>query len=557
MLEELVIKDFAIIERTVIEFEKGLTLFTGETGAGKSILIGALGFILGAKAETGCIRSGTEETSVTGIFSISGNIDAQQWLLSHDIAYDDEKAVLRRILKTNGRGACYINDIPVTRQNLEAFAQTLVEIHGQRDGMGLLKQERQRQVLDRYAGLEDTLQCYSGAYTELCSLQRQLEIIEHDDAQEEREIELLTFAIKEISEAGITPNEEILLQEEENRLSQYEKLYGSISSLHELFSEHDGIIAKLRKANATLEHIAALDPKISAITESVTNSYYELEDAAGNISAYLDKLSFDPDRLEKIEERLALLQKLKRKYGKTLEDVINYKEEAERKLEAFTHRGDDIEILKKKISEKERIVYDLADELSKKRHAAKNELENKINAILHTLGMPHAAFFIKMGKKPLENGKIVVGPFGYDEPEFLISANKGEPQKPLSLVVSGGELARIMLAIKTILAMADDIPTLVFDEVDTGIGGEVALSVGKHLHDLASQKQVLCITHLAVIAAKADHHFKVEKYIEKERTLTRLQKMTRDARIKEIARMLAGDTAGEAALQHARALLEE
>ena len=557
MLEELVIKDYAIIERTVIEFEKGLTLFTGETGAGKSILIGALGFLLGAKAETGCIRTGAEETSVSGTFSVYGNEEACSWLASHDIAADDEKVVLRRILKTNGRGACYINDIPVTRQNLESFAQTLVEIHGQRDGMGLLKPERQRQVLDRYAGLDEIVKTYTGVYTELCSLQRQLEIIEHDDAQEEREIELLSFAIKEIGDANISANEENVLQEEENRLSQYEKLYASVSSLHDLFSEHEGIIAKLRKATTTMEHVSALDPKLSSIAESVTNSYYELEDAASNISTYLDKLSFDPDRLEKIEERLALLQKLKKKYGKTLEDVIKYKEEAEKRLEAFTHRDDDIEILKKKIAEKEKLVYELADELSRQRHRAKKTLEEQIITILHTLGMPHAVFFIKMGKKPLENGKVVVGPYGYDEPEFLISANKGEPLKPLSLVVSGGELARIMLAVKTVLAMADDIPTLIFDEVDTGIGGEVAVSVGKHLLQLSRSKQVLCITHLAVIAAKADNHYKVEKYVEKDRTATRLQKMSFDARVKEIARMLAGDSAGEAALVHARTLLEE
>ncbi|HRV27748.1 MAG TPA: DNA repair protein RecN, partial [Spirochaetia bacterium] len=419
------------------------------------------------------------------------------------------------------------------------------------------KPERQRQVLDRYAGLDEKLAAYTNVYTELCSLQRQLEIIEHDDAQEERETELLAFAVKEISEANISANEENLLQEEENRLSQYEKLYASVSSLHEIFSDHEGIIAKLRKATTILEHVGTLDPKLSSISESVTNSYYELEEAARNISTYLDKLSFDPDRLEKIEERLALLQKLKKKYGKTVEDVIKYKEEAEKRLEAFAHRGDDIEILKKKITEKEKLVYELADELSKQRNFAKKTLEEKILSILHTLGMPHAVFSIKMGRKPLDNGKIVVGPYGYDEPEFLISANKGEPLKPLSLVVSGGELARIMLAVKTVLAMADDIPTLIFDEVDTGIGGEVVVSVGKHLFELSRTKQVLCITHLAVIAAKADNHYKVEKYIEKDRTATRLQKMPFDARVKEIARMLAGDSAGEAALLHARTLLED
>lgn len=555
MLEELSIRDFAIIDRLSVRFETGLNLLTGETGAGKSILIGALGFILGAKADTGIIRAGTDETLVTGVVTVDDNTAAQSWLAEHGIEVEDGSVVVRRGLKRNGRGAMYIQNVPVARQDLEDFASALVEIHGQREGHALLKKDRHRALVDSFAGIEADVAAYGTLYSDLGSRRKALETMASSEVERAREIELLRFAVEEIDAAVPRLGEEDELADEERRLSQHEKLFAAVAQARELLGDADGAIARLRKARLQLETAGAIDQKLADTSRRLDDAYYELEDLGEFLSSYSDHLLFDPGRLEEIESRLATLQKLKRKYGPELEKVIAYRAEAAEKLAGLENWEEDRAGLEKQVAELETVVFARAEKLTLARSAAGLKLEESVRAIISTLGMPNARFVIRIERIPPMNGKIVVGPTGADDLEFYVSANKGEPLRPLAEVASGGELSRVMLALKTALAEDAGAPTMVFDEIDTGIGGEVALGVGLHLAGLAKSRQVLCITHLASIAARADNHLMVEKRVEGERTVTRVSRLAGADRIREIARMLSGDPASRVSLDHAADLV--
>jgi len=555
MLEELSIRDFAIIDRLSVRFELGLNLLTGETGAGKSILIGAMGFILGAKADTGIIRSGAEETLVTGVVSVAGNADAVEWLGVHGMEAEDGAVIIRRGLKRTGRGSAYIQNVPVVRQDLQEFAATLVEVHGQRDGHALLKKDRHRELVDRYAGIGADVEAYAAAYAELCAKRKALETMAGSEAERAREIELLRFAVDEIDAAAPRADEEAELADEERRLSQHEKLYASLSQARELLSDAEGAVARIRKARTFLETAGAIDSRLADHARRLDDAYYELEDLGESLTSYADLLLFDPARLEAIETRLATLQRLKRKYGADMAAVIGYRSESAERLSSLENWEEDRTGLERQVAAIEADVMAKAERLTKMRTEAGKRLEAASLAVIATLGMPNARFTVRIARFPPSGGKVVVGPTGADDLEFYVSANKGEPLRPLADVASGGELSRFMLALKTALAEDGGAPTMVFDEIDTGIGGEVALGVGLHLAKLAVKKQVLCITHLASIAARADNHLMVEKHVDGDRTVTGVSRLDGSDRVREIARMLSGDPSSKASLDHAADLV--
>ncbi len=555
MLEELTIRDFAIIDRLSVKFERGLNLLTGETGAGKSILIGAMGFILGSKVDTGIIRAGSEETLVTAVIVVSNNEEANSWLHERGIEPEDGVVIIRRGLKRNGRGSMYIQNVPVVRQDLLDFAEILVEVHGQREGHALLKKEKQRVLVDRYAGIETELVEYCSLYAELGAKRKALETMASSEAERLREIEILKFAVEEIDNAAILAGEEDTLSDEERRLSQHEKLFSSVSLARELLSDDDGVIARLRKARVQFELAGAIDQRLLDQARRLDDAYYELDDIGESLTTYADQLLFDPGRLEKIESRLAELQRLRRKYGGDLPKVLEYRDESAARLAHLENWEEDRIGLGREVSSLETSVFKRAEMLFEARKEAGKKLEVEVTSVIANLGMPHAKFLIRIEKLPASDGKVVVGPTGIDDLEFYVSTNKGEPLRPLAVVASGGELSRVMLAMKTVLAGDGGAPTMVFDEVDTGIGGEVALGVGLHLATLAKTKQVLCITHLASIAARADNHLMVEKHIENGRTVTRISRQDGQERIGEIARMLSGDAKSRASLDHAADLV--
>lgn len=557
MLDELVIKDYALIDRLSVHFDDGLNIITGETGAGKSIIVGALSFLLGDKADIEVIRTGCEEASVSGIVSInSKNNDVAAWLTEKEITPDEGRIIIRRNIKRNGRGSIYIQDVPVTRADLQELTSFLFDIHGQHEHQSLLKKENHRRYLDRFAGIEDQVQAFTGVFMELSEKRKELEKSIETEKQRKEKQELLSFAIEEISKVNPKPGETEELESEAKKLAEYEKLSSHINGAADLLSHSDqSAIPLLRKAKTSLEAAASIDSTLSSLSQRFSDLYYELEDTADQLDNYRNSLRFDENRLESIEERLALLFKLRKKYGVTEADVLAYKEQAIYELEKLSKLEEDRAALKEAITALEQDITRKAADLSLQRQKAASILAERITKILSTLGMPKAQFVIQVQPKGMNGSAKIIGPYGADDVEFLISANLGEPVKELSKIASGGELSRVMLAIKTVLANTDTVETLVFDEIDTGIGGEVALSVGEHLSQVGKNKQIFCITHLASIAVRAHNHLKVEKKVEGERTVTTLRILSKEERREEIARMLAGDAAANAALAHADELL--
>jgi DNA repair protein RecN (Recombination protein N) len=558
MLEELSIRDFAIIDRMTARFGPGLNLLTGETGAGKSIMIGALGFILGDKADTACIRAGAEETMVSGVFSVQDCPEALAWLEARGIECDEGAVVLRRSLKAGGRGTAYIQGTPVARSDLRDFTSLLVDVHGQHEHQSLLQPERHRPYLDRFAGIEAEVAEYSTRFAALVEKRRALERLQASEAERESRRESLAYAISELTEARLREGEEEELDAEEKRLSQFERLAEFLAAAKDsLCASGDGSLARLRAARQALDSAAGIDTGLAILAKRLDDAYYELEDASESLKAYIQSVRFSPERLEEVSARLATVHRLKKKYGGTVQAAMERLEEAKTELERLENLDQDREGLSAEIAAMERDVYTRAGDISRKRAAAAGGLSGRVSGIIRSLGMPKAEFSISLGRKGEEGGRPVVGQYGVDEVEFLIAPNPGEPLRPLARIASGGEISRVMLALKTCLAKEDSVTTMVFDEIDTGIGGDVGVAVGRHLAELARSKQVFCITHLASIAARADNHLKVEKVQEGSRTLARVSRVEGTERVAEIARMLSGDQGGQASLAHAQELLRQ
>jgi DNA repair protein RecN (Recombination protein N) len=568
LLEELVIKDFALIDSVSLEFRKGFTVLTGETGAGKSILIGALSFLLGGKSDIDSIRAGAAEASVSGVFSPPApDSQARAWLSEHGIVPEDGRVRLRRVARANGKNGAWIESAPVTRAELAEFASFLVDIHGQRDHESLLRLGEHRKALDSFAGISGEVARFTADYSALVEKRKELDALEAADARRGERIEMLSYATEEIAQAKLSPNEEDELKREETRLNQYEKLYSGVEEALGI-----DILSPLKKINSLVAHASDLDDALSETAKRCDSAFYELSDITDELRAYSRGLVFDPERLDGIEERLALIFRLKKKYaaGGTVADVLAYAQNAQKELDAIADSDATRDALKKTIAGMERALYANAKSLSQKRKAAAHDMSARIQTALAALGMKESRFTASITEKesspaPEKDGDEnhgadfiqKCGPYGIDNVEFLLSANPGVPEKPLAKIASGGELSRVMLALKTVFAGGDSRGTLVFDEIDTGIGGEVSVAVGAHMKRLADAKQILCITHLASIAVYADTQMKIEKTVSQNRTNTAVSEVTGERRAAEIARMLSGDAAIEQSLDHARAMLRK
>jgi DNA repair protein RecN (Recombination protein N) len=555
MIEDLSVRDFALIDSVSLEFGPGLNILSGETGAGKSILIGALTFLLGGKGGTDSIRTGAEEARVSGTILLErGACAARAWLAERGIEPDGDRVLIRRSIRSNGKSAAWIQDSPVTKAELADFTAELVDIHGQHDHQSLLKVGEHRRFLDAYAGIVEEVAAFTELYAALAEKRRSREEMNASERERAEKAELLSFAVTEITEARLKSDEEDELAAEEQRLSQFERLNAQIEQVSEALG-HEGIVPALKRARAALETAVGIDPTLSATLARVEAAYYELEDLSAVLRRYRDGLSFDPARLEAVEERLSAIYKLKKKYGPTVADVLAHAEESARQLERLAGLEEGRATIDAEIAELERRVFRAGSAISEKRKQASAGLEKSVEGILRTLGMANARFACSLAVREGSETTQVSGPYGFDVVEFLISPNAGESAKPLARIASGGELSRVMLALKTVLAKADETGTLIFDEIDTGIGGEVALSVGSHLRELSAGKQVLCITHLASIASCADVQIKIEKTESGGKTSTGARAVSGEERVAEIARMLAGDGGSAASVQHARELL--
>ena len=570
MLEELSIRNYALIDSLSLSFEDGLTILSGETGAGKSIIIGSLGFLLGGKADAGVIRSGCGEAGVSAVLSVAdGSREVHEWLSERGIEAEDGRIMVRRNIKTSGRSSIYVQNAPLTRSELAGFMALLFDLHGQHDHESLLRRETHRRYLDRFAGIEEEAAAFNRLFLDLADRKKAFELSVNSGRDRDARIELLSYAVDEIGKAALKSGESRELEAEAQRLSSFEKLSVQAgSAAGALFDGETSVLSLARRARGFLEGASAIDETLSGICKRMDDLYYEAEDIAGELRSYRDGLSYEPGRLEEVEERLALLFRLKKKYGRPPgegqdenyqsdeEAIFAYKSAAEREIDALSQSEENREKLRAEIAVLEKKIFASAASLSAKRGDAAGGLAGEINGILFKLGMPKARFEVKAASKGQgPGGNLICGPWGADDVEFLFSANAGEPLRELARIASGGELSRVMLAIKTVLARSDTIETLVFDEIDTGIGGEVALAVGEYLKKIAAFRQIFCITHLASIAVRADNHIRVEKNDAAGRTVTSVKTIAGKARQEEIARMLAGDSAGSAALAHAGDLL--
>ncbi|MDR0497884.1 MAG: DNA repair protein RecN [Treponema sp.] len=579
MLEELSVRNFALIDSLSLSLEDGFSVLTGETGAGKSIIVGTLSFLLGSRADAEVIRSGSDEATVSAVVSIdTHNHDALEWLKSREIEAEDSRLVIRRTVKSSGRSSIYIQNLPVSRNDLAEFMGFIVDLHGQHNHESLLKKETHRIYLDRFYGIEDEVAAFNRVFLELADKQKTIDALARSERDREGRLELLRYAVEEIAKTAPKRGEIKELEAETQRLGDFEKLSNHVNSAASaLFDGDASLVSIARRLKAVLENAVSIDSSLTSTQKRLEDLYYEAEDMAGEFRSYRDKLCFDPGRLEEAEERLALLYKLKKKYqpagevtGIHEEDgILAYKAEAEVEIETLSGAGENQDKLKLEISRLEKDLASKAQILSAKRTEGAKRLGTGITDILFRLGMGKAVFSARVAAKSIGNSAaekgLVCGPWGADDVEFLFSANKGEPLKELARIASGGELSRVMLAIKTILCGTADknakggyagAPTLVFDEIDTGIGGEVALSVGEYLARIGKGKQIFCVTHLASIASRADNHLRVEKRVMGERTVTGVSLLSGQGRRQEIARMLSGDY-GDAALAHADELLSK
>lgn len=558
MLEELVVRNYALIEELNIQFTRGLNILTGETGAGKSILIGALGLLAGLKADVDSIRSGGDELMVSGIVNVQGIPEALSLLKEHGIGPEGGSIIIRRAVKKNGRSSIFIQSSPVTRKVLRELSRLLFDLHGQHEHQSLLEVENHRKLLDRYGGLEAAASSFQSGYTGLIRLRERYSVLLANEKEQLREIDLLKFSIKEIGDASLKIGEEEELEKEQRIMVNHEKLFRSLEEVYNSISENRGGAAvDLNRARQALSEVLEIDKGLEGWQKQLDNVYYELEDLTESIRSYRAGIEFDPQRLEVVEERLAVIHRLQKKYASSIEEILQHCRLCEEKLERIENREEEKESLARAVAELEIEVKHKAIELSGSRNSAAEVLQVKVEGELQQLGMPKAHFKVEVHERRNKEGKLIYTQTGKDHVEFLIAPNPGEPFKKLVQIASGGEISRVMLAIKSVLAESDHVSSLIFDEVDAGIGGEVALSVGRHLKGLSASKQVLCITHLATIAAQADNHIKVEKILRSGRAIVRVEGVKGESRREEIARMLAGDKSGETSLRHADELLRK
>ena len=563
MLRELHIENLAIIDQLRIDFHEGLNVLTGETGAGKSIILNALNLILGDRVKDDIIRSHEEEGLVEALFDIAANPRIRQWLAEKGIEAEDT-VVIKRVLSRKDKSKIYINGQLATLQMVSLIAEELLNIYGQHQHQVLKKVENHLEILDEFGGLLPLKAEFEEAYREQRGLAKRLEALKDEQERGERERDLWTFQLKEIEAAALRPGEEEGLKQELHLMKNAQRLMQLAGSSERLlYSEGNSIVEKLGTVKRDIEALAELDTSVSSLKEAVSSALLQLEEASGEIKRYLAKIDMDPGRLEEKELRVVELQRLKRKYkASTVEEILAYKERIERGVQGTADLEAEIAQLERKRQEGAVQVWDRAQRLSQARKEAGLMLKQEIEAELATLAMERTTFEVERkavaaGGDALDVAGGFVGPRGAEEVEFLISPNLGEEPRPLSRIASGGELSRIMLAIKEILTKGAVDQTLVFDEVDAGIGGHTAEVVGHKLRDLARYHQILCVTHLPQIAAFGESHYQVSKREAEGRTMTSVARLQGDMVVEEIARMLGGKAVTAATRTHAQEMLHK
>ncbi|MFD1393612.1 DNA repair protein RecN [Lacticaseibacillus jixianensis] len=555
MLQELVIHDFAIIEDLELSFAAGMTTLTGETGAGKSIIIDAVGLLAGSRGSADFVRTGATKATLQGLFDATSNPRTPAVMAKFGLAPDDGMVLLQRELYATGRNLCRVNGVLVNTATLREIGETLVDIHGQNEHQQLVHPETHLGLLDQFAGakVQTVLAAYQTQYAAFQKDQTALAKKHQNEREWAQRLDMLKFQVNEIQTAQLKPTEEDELIAERDRLANFQRISDALTQSYELLTESEvSPLDQIGEIMGNLQSIADLDPAYTKLADAIQSVYYGLQDVQGDLSRQVDLLEYDDGRLDEVEKRLELISQLERKYGVDLPAVIAYGAKAEAELDSMTATDADEEGLEKRVATEHQALLKLGAQLRTARKHAAGQLVDAIHGQLKALYMEKTVFSVRFSQLPAET----LRPDGIDSVEFYIQTNPGEAAKPLAKIASGGELSRIMLALKTIFAETDGVTAIIFDEVDTGVSGRVAQAIANKISAIARHSQVLCISHLPQVAAISDHEFLIQKRVAAGRTTTSVTKLDHAGRVQEIARMLAGEEVTKLSVAHAEEMLK-
>jgi DNA repair protein RecN (Recombination protein N) len=552
MLQTLCVKNLAIVENIAVEFQPGLNVITGETGAGKSILVGALGLVLGERADKDMVRAGQEQFGVEATFQLTDATDLNAALDELGLAAcENGRLVIRRLISVSGSTKILVNDSPATVQALKRIGDRLVDMHGPHDHQSLLSQEFQLSVLDAFGRLDKSRAAYESVYRDLLDLDNRRKALDGNDQQVAQQMDLLAFQVKEIEDANLTDADEGDLEREHTVVANAQRILELADGIRRALTEDEmAAFNAMTVVHRHLAELAGLLPEAAAWRTEAESISVQVQELSTSIAAEVQKIDADPGRLQWLDDRLALIHKFKRKYGKSIPEIRQFLETSRTRLQDLQTRGRRIAEIEAQIEAVRKKVKANGQKLGKERRTAAEQLAKAVTNELRTLGFPHSAFDVALREAE-------PGPSGMDEIEFGFAPNVGEPMRPLRAIASSGEISRVMLATKAVLALHDRIPILVFDEIDANVGGEMGLAIGEKLVTVAKHHQVICITHLPQVAVHGKTHFVVAKDVRAGRTTTRIAPVAGPDRVEEIARMLGGKDLTSVALKHAREMLEK
>lgn len=555
MLSSLTIKNFAIIDKIQIDFQPKMTVLTGETGAGKSIVIDALGLLAGGRGSADYIRKGKKKTLLQALFILPKNAPAYRILDEVGISYDDNGLILQRELYRNGHNICRINGELVNLTNMRRVGETLIDIHGQNEHQELMRPDKHLSLLDSFANkqLRALKDKYSESYQQYRKEKASLEKKEKNEKDWVQRLDMLQFQVQEIKTAQLQPEEEEQLAEEKEQLDNYQAIHDALENSYQLLSgEENDALGQVGSVMEQMQRVAEFSPDLGQISQRVTDAYYGLSDSVRDVSNQLATMEWDEDRLDQIEHRLDDIHQLKRKYGNSISEILNYYQKIKSELKDMQQTDADSDEQKERVDELFKKSKQIARQLSSERKKSAVQLEKAVHKQLKALYMEKAVFSVKF----LQGTDERLNSEGLDQVEFYIQTNPGESMGPLARIASGGELSRVMLALKTIFAQRQGVTSIIFDEVDTGVSGRVAQAIAEKISLIAQSSQVLCITHLPQVAAVSDHHYLVTKHVQDGRTETRVERLRQSEKIEELARMLAGTEITDLARKHAAELLK-
>lgn len=557
MLSLLKIKNIALIDEIELEFSKGLNLLTGETGSGKSIIVDSLSALTGERVSSDLIKEGAANAQIEGLFSIKPTADLHEIFYESGIELEDAdeaELIVRRELAMSGKNRIFVNNQSVTQSFLRKIGTFLVDIHGQGEQATLFNSRTHLEILDEYAEAESLRQTVAEKYKEWSAIQRELELLREDEAQKLQLLDILQFQVEEIAKANLKIGEDEALEEEKRRLNNVEKLSTlSDESYALLYENEEAVLTNLERIIRRINGLADYESTFAGYGEGLQNAQAVLEDLAIYLRDFRNGLEFSPERLSEIENRLAEIARLKRKYGGDIESVLAHFAESEERLNNIQTAELRENQLNKQLGKLREDYLNSARQLNEKRRKAAKRFEKSVEESLKAVSLEKARFEVRIESDEINDKSF--SPKGFDTIEFYFSANLGESVKPIAKVASGGELSRLMLVLNTVAKLSESAKTMVFDEIDTGIGGRVAEAVGLKLRELSRNQQVLCVTHQPQVASLADHHYLVEKGAIKNRTQIQVRELSETEQVEEVARMLAGETITETARQHAREMI--